>query len=162
MGGKQTLTLWPFQILEPLGRMQMERQHRAWQTKKKAAEEEEQAEAALRLEGHESAPCCEARGGRSPAYRFKLAVRHPTKMTRRPNVCNGSKAVMAAMAGKPNLRNSSLTPYHGTELIKSRHITGDPSCRTMPTARPTVITTLAPGALSGRQLRPRFTASQDA
>ena len=70
----------------------MERQHCTGQTKKKAAEEEQRTEAAGRLEMHESAPCREAGGDRSPAYRFKLPDRHDNQMTHNPNFRNGSKA----------------------------------------------------------------------
>jgi hypothetical protein len=34
MGGKLTLALWPLDILEPLRRMQMEREHRGGKAKK--------------------------------------------------------------------------------------------------------------------------------
>ena len=43
MGGERTLALRPFEIAEPLGRVQMESQNRAGKANKKAAEEQQSA-----------------------------------------------------------------------------------------------------------------------
>lgn len=45
MSAKLTLALWALQIPEPLGRMQMKRQHCAGKTEEEAAEHQENAPA---------------------------------------------------------------------------------------------------------------------